>query len=225
MHEQEKALSALPPTELIPGPQLMSVGFSLAGAVSARTRDRVTICLTEFASAATEVRTMFRQLRAAVRDEPATDASVNATQIRIVLDRLLQFEHALPEADETLSRLLADGRLQQVLDEFALPGIADVRAFKQALKTEFLPLLRDLRLHAICFAADQARAAGVNVLDLPADFAEQFRNASLAETESWQETAFLLADVENARRLSESIVSAALDRTEAFEPASLTGLS
>lgn len=218
-------MSALPPTELIPGPQLMSVGFSLAGAVSARTRENVAASLHVFTTAAAEVHVMFRQLRAASSDGDGAATQVDAARIRIVLDQLLQCERALLEANGILTRLLAEGRLQGLLDKFALPGIADVRAFKQSLESEFLPLLRDLRLHAIWLVADRAHSAGLNVLDLPADFSEQFRRASLADTESWQETAFLLADLENARQLSDSIASAPLDHTEAFEKASVTGRS
>lgn len=210
-------MSALPPTELIPGPQLMSIGFSLAGAMSARTRESVATRLAEFTASASEVRAMFHQLRASTADDSAMIAPVDAAQIRIALDRLLQFEHALLEADETLERLLEDGRLQQLLNEFALSGIAEVRAFKHALKAEFLPSLRESRLHAIFLVAERAQAAGLDVLDLPADFPEQFRKASLAETQSWQETAFLLADIESARRLSESMASASADRTDVFE--------
>lgn len=217
-------MSALPPNELIPGPQMMSVGFSLAALAFAETREELREHLGKFQEAAEEVRAIFVTLRAACDEFEGAAFETDASQLRLLLDKLIDLERGLFNAKNTLVGLSGKERLKALFNRFGLKGHSSIREFSKELSNEFIPFVRDLRLRTICVIAERARVAGIIVLDVSDDFREAFRKAPLDETKGWQETAYVLANVEAAESLSASIKSASRDRTEEILLAPTDGL-
>lgn len=207
-------MSALPPSELLPGPQMMSLGFSLAALAFAETDEELAERLGKLTDDAREVREKFAALRDACHQLEDAAAKADTTQLRLLLDGLLALERGLVNAAEAL-----DG----ILRKTTWGGYGSVLLFHKELTNEYLPLIRELRLRTICVIAERANVAGVNILEISDEFRETFRKASFDETGGWQETAYILANIEGAKSLSRSVESIATDRTEEIMPAPADG--
>jgi len=207
-------MSFLSPNDLIPGPQMMSVGFSLAGIAVADTRRSLSEALRKFEAAAAGVRILFSHSKAESDNLDHVLAIATTSELRAWLDCALQLETELSEASGLLTALLESGRFRASLNKFGLTGYAKVARFSKELGNEFAPFVRDLRLRAIRAVAKNAASAGIDVLDVTGDFDDMFRSASLEETRAWQETAYILANVESARKLTESMRATATDRSD-----------
>ena len=183
-------MSALPPGDLIPGPQMMGVGFSLVGMAFADNQAELSEFIQKFEELANSVRASFASLRGVVGELEKAVAEADATSLRALLDRLLETEKSLCEADETLVRLLGKKRFTATLNKYGLASRGTgIRQFSQETSGEFIPFIRDIRLRTICAIAERASAAGIKVMEASEDFRAAFRSAELNETEGWQETA------------------------------------
>ena len=91
------------------------------------------------------------------------------SNVKIVLGRAL------------LERLLLKEQLEANVAE-------KVRRFTKEINDEFKPFIRELRLQTICVIAERASVAGVPVIDVSDEFRKFFKEASVEETEGWQET-------------------------------------
>jgi hypothetical protein len=209
-------MSALPPGEMTPGPQMMSVGFSLAGMALADTRKTLAEALRRFDEAATAVRNIFDASPGASERFDLELTAAGTAKLRQWLDYAFGLESGFAQARESLATMLANWRFKTALNKYRLTGYAKVTRFQKELVEQFIPAIRETRLRIICTIAERASGAGVHVLDASEDFRKEFTRATLKETEGWQETAYILANIDGARSLSESIKSAALDRTEEF---------
>jgi len=192
-------VSSLPPGDLIPGPQMMSVSFSLAGLALAETREEKTDETAKLEKAADELRAGFAHLRKSC-DEMIIANPTDHTELRSLLDKLIFVEKGLINVPKLLERLLLKEQLEANVAE-------KVRRFTKEINDEFKPFIRELRLQTICVIAERASVAGVPVIDVSDEFRKFFKEASVEETEGWQETAYILANIEGAKRLAHSIAS------------------
>jgi hypothetical protein len=208
------SMSMLPPADLIPGPEMMSVGFSLADMAVAETGPELEGAKARFEELADRVRGSFRELGEI--SEGMEEAAVDApfAILRTLLEKLLSAERSLQVADNSFTALLVKERVKSNFTRFGLDGYAGIRRFATDIVNDFAPLVRELRLRLICVIAERASAAGVDVIAVSDEFRRMFRQAHLEETTGWQETAYLLANVEAARILAASIDEAGLDPAE-----------
>jgi len=200
---------------------MMSVGFSLADMAVAETRPELEGAKARFEDVADGARETFRALREI--SEGMEEAAVGApfSILRRLLDELLSAEQLLQVADKCLTALLTNERVKSNFTRFGLDGYASLKRFAKDSVDDFAPLIRDLRLRLICVIAERASASGVEVISASDEFRRMFRDASLDDTTGWQETAYLLANVEGARVLAASINQASLDeRDELLSPPS-----
>lgn len=212
-------MSALPPGDLTPGPQMMSVGFSLAGIAVADTRKRLAEALRRFDDAASGVRRMFDRSPGANAKFEAQLVAAEPDTLRMWLDRALVLEEAFAEAGGAFAALLARARAKVVLNKYGLMGYSKVSGFSRELRSKLIPAIREMRLRIICNIAERANKAGVHVLDTTGDFCGMFRAITLEETKGWQETAHILANLKAAKALNDSISAAHVDKTEEFSSA------
>ena len=201
-------MSVIVSDDLLPGPPMERLGFSLAGMASAGTPDQATAAAAAVLGAAEGLRVGFAALRTN-RDRLVHDTgAAEPSRVRELLDRALEAERHLTDAVVLLRCFVAKAGAAHGQSD-----AARLRDFADELDAEFLPLMRALRADVICVIAERARGAGLDVIDPSPDFRRGFAAAPLAETESWQETAWLLADLDQAKALSASMRSAATDRT------------
>jgi len=99
-------------------------------------------------------------------------------------------------------------------------SLREISVFFQELSDDYLRFVRESRLKIISFVATNARNHGLHVIEISDDFLQMFLRAPIEETEGWQETAHLLADIEDAKRLDRSIKSAGRDHTDDIVAAS-----
>lgn len=189
----------------------------------------LSLCLTSLALAGTseEARTRFAALHSAsdglraglaaiASDLAIIDRAIAApdlSTIRALLDGMLDVERGLARLSGLLEEALTKPMLKALPD-----GSQAENPFRllDEIRLDFLPAIRDIRLRTICEIAMRASHAGVDVIPVSDGFRAMFRLATIEDTEGWQETAFILADIETARSLTWSIASSSHDKTEDF---------
>ena len=142
-------------------------------------------------------------------------ARCTPAELRGSLDVLLEAEQFGTKLHHGLRGLLGHQRFRAIFADATLPlTYGEVSEFARELSDDYLASVRESRLKIISFIAANARDHGLNVIDVTDDFRQMFLTAPIEETEGWQETAYLLADVEDAKLLDQSIKSAVRDRTD-----------
>ena len=195
---------------------MMSVAFSLTGAATAESDAALKKSLKKARDAIASVRTAMTRLRviSAGGAKPGHLAA-RPDEFRLGLETFLMFENELTAARDALSLLLRGKKFRHAMSCKALAfGYPEIQAFVTEIASDYIPLIRQLRLALIWEIGLRAEAAGMRVIDLSAAFRRSFLSAPLRETTGWQETAFLLADIEAAARLDRSIRAPAHERME-----------
>jgi hypothetical protein len=194
----------------MPGPQMMSVGFSSALALS-ETNEEVEGTVTKLREALQNSRERFAEL------QDWCDANsalfIAADDFSTVRERLRQFldlERAFTTATDLIGGFVAKKRFnvaKNLSEGLRTEADSVLLEARDHLAKDILPWLRDVRLRLILAIVEKARSSGLVVLDDSEAFHATFMSASLEETEGWQETAHLMANVEGAKLLNNAIIS------------------
>jgi hypothetical protein len=199
---------------------MMSMAFSITGAATADTETELRKSLKKVAEAAHAFRVAIKTVpplssdgksfTGGSPDSPPADQN----QLRVALDSVLAMEHLLVRLRTDIGSLIRRKKFRETMAVPNLPfSIGDFRKLLTDLSS-YVSMMRRIRLILILDIAHRAAAVGVNVIDTSDEFAAEFLSMPLKETEGWQETAFILANVEGAKRLHESIHSSFEDKTE-----------
>lgn len=207
-------MSALPPLDLLHAPQLASLGFSLAGLALAESAEEIEAAADEFDLLLSDLSPILAELRSLSDGLDEADLGDAPGKVRAVLDSALAVEHRFSDLRNGLDRVLHRPPSYSLSEALGPESAARLRAAERQISQEFIPTVREVRLRIICAVAQRAKSADINVFDPSEAFCVMFRNATLPETESWQETAYILVNTEAAKRLSESIRSVSIDKTE-----------
>lgn len=136
-------------------------------------------------------------------------------ELRETLEVLGDFERQQLGLIESYDDALKKSKFQHILsrapEDFSVDNFFSL--FDKCRRI-YIPLARRVRLSAIMLVFRRAQERGVESAQLDAGFVEWFLAATLEETESWQETAHLLAVPESAGRLLRSIRMSSQDRTD-----------
>lgn len=214
-------MTALPQGELIPGPEFMSFGVALASVAFADTQDELNDAFESLWRSAEAVRAPVCDLRGSYPGEGVADAAFHAEPavLRDFLAKLLALEKGLLDAQEQFSSLIRKEKFAALLDKAEVSfDREDIKKFIEEFGRDYVPFIREMRLHVICAIAKRASAAGVDVIPVSDEFRRTFLDASLEETEGWQETAHLLAGINNAKHLADAIAAADGDRADEIIP-------
>ncbi len=145
-------MSVIVSDDLLPGPPMERLGFSLAGMASAGTPDQATAAAAAVLGAAEGLRVGFSALRTN-RDRLVHDTgAAEPSRVRELLDRALEAERHLTDAVVLLRCFVAKAGAAHGRSD-----AARLRDFADELDAEFLPLMRALRADVICVIAERAR--------------------------------------------------------------------
>jgi hypothetical protein len=184
---------------------MISVGFSLTDFALASDQAESVIALERFDHSVQRLREAFADIRALGHEIASANAALDPAATLTLLEKFLAAERMAAEQQDGTTRILSRKGFQRSLHQAGGPEReAAIRAFLGDLETT-RTLLRELRLRLICQIAQQARSAGLDGIDTSDSFRTHFLRAPIEETESWQETAHLMADPENAKRLEAAI--------------------
>ena len=202
-------MSALPPSELMPGPQMMSVGFSSALALS-ETNEEVEETVTKLREALRNSRERFLELQDWCDANSALFTADDFSSVRESLRQFLDLERALTTATDLIGGFVAKKRFKVAVnlsERLRTEADSVLLEARDHLAQDILPWIRDVRLRLILAIIEKARSSGLVVLDDSEGFRAMFMSAPLEETEGWQETAHLMANVQGARLLNNAIIS------------------
>lgn len=206
-------MTALSANALLPAPQMMSMAFSVTEVVTAENAEELAQALRALRESIDVLRNAFGKAKkaAAVAAEPHEQT---VAELRGALDSFLVLEQAMSRARNLLAKGLHRDDVRASLSGPDVPlSYRELVDFLKDLDDDYLRFVRECRLALIMTVASRAQRSGLNVLDASGDFVEAFRNATIEETEGWQETAYLLADVDYATALDQSMKSASQDRS------------
>ncbi len=207
-------MSVMLPADLLLDRSMMGLSLSLADLALAETEEEFVAVLAAFHDVVQSVREPFAEMRHLGEALEDSLANASVAELRQLLDNLLEIEQDIASVAAVMDRYLRNARVIGILSATDGATLSLARRMLADMQNEYAPLVRDQRSRTICFIAERACAAGVAVMDCSEDFPAIFQAASMQETGGWQETAWLLADIDGARRLSESIASCSADRTE-----------
>jgi hypothetical protein len=210
-------VTALSAKELIPGPEMISMAFSITETAMANAQPEFRKALKGLKEEIVRFRRMFAEARVSINDAELKnpDKFPSSGDVRDAMATLLYMEQNSIRLSGMLRSVIVRKNMRVRLGRPGLPlTYRDLVEFSKELNKEWLPFVRNARLTMICGVASRARENGVVVIDLTSEFRDAFMRASIEETEGWQETAYFLADVEDAKLLDQSIRSIAHDHTD-----------
>lgn len=196
-------------------PVLAELGISVANIVLAEDDEGLKSAFGALGTALHEAEISFEKTAENLEKIEACLPGLSGQEVQEVLEVLGEFERYQVGLINSYDDALGSSKFQHVLshapEDFSIDDFFFL--FDQWRHT-YIPLARRVRLSAIMLVFRRAQERGVESAQLDAGFVEWFLAATREETESWQETAHLLAVPESADRLLRSIRMSSQDRTD-----------
>jgi len=207
-------LTALP-ARLVIGPEMMDFGISVASVALAEGSEELIVALSDLWKAVEGVRSSFQELLKSLKDIDGAVSQASGMEIRKFLENVLTAECKSTEGEKKLSALIMRPKFQAIISQGSVDhDFNDLCRFLDEWRSLHIPTLRQLRLIAIQTIFKRVADSGVVEAILDDTFPQTFLNLPLDQSESWQETAYLLASSNTARRLLSSMHDGTTDRTD-----------
>ena len=203
------------PARLALRPEVVGIGISVANVAMAGGAEELSLALDALRRHAAVFKDALHEIFDQFCDFQEGVDEASGQELREVMFHLQTIDILYSGASLVLAKVINTLRIKCGADvvhqDFFLVGVSDII---EMLNEVHIPIIRRARLSVIMLVFRRAQERGVEGARLDAGFAEWFMAASQAETESWQETAHLLAVPESADRLLRSIGTISRDRTD-----------
>lgn len=200
-------MSALPPSAIVIAPNIAGVAMSFANLAWAEGQHNIN-------DAAKHLAASVKGLSKTISDINARGAALDKLffneapdSLREDLEAFFSFEKGILEIHQNLSHALQAKKFPSGLAAQAAKRI------HREIPSVYLPFLRTMRWRIVSAIWEKLRAEGIELPELEESQRIAFMDARLDDTLGWQETAHILANPVNARRVLKSIRSPTTDRS------------
>jgi hypothetical protein len=195
---------------------MMGFGMSVAGVALADGQTEVREAIDRVRTSIERLRTTFDDSRPRLNAYNGTLTSETPAQLREFLSSTAGFEEGLADLADTIGHGMTpafQARVNLVSDGTIF---CEILSIIKDIRTDYIPVVRRVRLVTIKGIYRRAHESGVPNAELPKNFDEDFMAFAPSETNAWNETAYLMCDLDYLRDLIVSGQSEAIDRIDNY---------